>query len=347
MSTLSDNKKLCRLGDIYGIYPYVSRMTVYAHNQGKEMLKYQTRVYNFKKQGLLREFFQQKIVKISKDIKADMIIAVPSSDCKKIGILPEIFGSIIIREKMVKQAKYSHKDKLDPADSCSLSVDIEGKKILLVDDICTTGSTMHAFKEYLEQNGGNVIGMLACGVKYSAADYIPAGFKDGTMPDEIGTNVPDKIKADTPLTMAEYARLHNMSQPAVKKAIQSGRLQSNGKVGHDCRVWGKLAESSRITVPASASDAPNQPLADAKLEKLRADIELQRMRINQNRSSQRREFAEIFIEEYVRAFAPLKAELTALRLNSSKLAALRKLVDTCTAAFESALRKRMIEDGCD
>ena len=206
---------------------------------------------------------------------------------------------------------------------------------------------MHAFKEYLEQNGGNVIGMLACGVKYSAADYIPAGFKDGTMPDEIGTNVPDKIKADTPLTMAEYARLHNMSQPAVKKAIQSGRLQSNGKVGHDCRVWGKLAESSRITVSASSSDAQNQPLADAKLEKLRADIELQRQRLKENRDAIRRETAEIFIEEYVRAFAPVKAGLAALRLNAAKLAELRKLIDSCSANFEAAFRKRMIEHGCD
>lgn len=149
------------------------------------------------------------------------------------------------------------------------------------------------------------------------------------------------------LTMAEYAQQRGISREAVRKAVRAGRIEHNGKTGRECRVRGEMAESARLTLPPNPTGAKNTELADVKLEKLRADIELQRMRINQNRSAQRREFAEIFIEEYVRAFAPLKAELTALRLTAAKLAALRKLVDTCTAAFESALRKRMIEDGCD
>ena len=145
------------------------------------------------------------------------------------------------------------------------------------------------------------------------------------------------------LTMADYAKLHQISREAVRQAVKAGRIEHNGKTGRDCRVRGDLAESSRITVPASSSDTPNQPLADAKLEKLRADIELQRQRLKENRDAIRRETAEIFIEEYVRAFAPVKAGLTALRLDAASLAALRKLIDTCTAEFTASFRKRVIE----
>ena len=59
--------------------------------------------------------------------------------------------------------------------------------------------------------------------------------------------------------------------------------------------------------------------------------------------SLRRNVAEIFIEEYIRAFAPVKAGLTALRLDAASLAALRKLIDTCTAEFTASFRKRVIE----
>lgn len=149
------------------------------------------------------------------------------------------------------------------------------------------------------------------------------------------------------LTMADYAKQHKISREAVRQAVKAGRIEHNGKTGRDCRVRGDLAESSRITVPASSPDAQNQPLADAKLEKLRADIELQRQRLKENRDAIRRETAEIFIEEYVRAFAPVKAGLAALRLNAAKLAELRKLIDSCSANFEAAFRKRMIEHGCD
>lgn len=149
------------------------------------------------------------------------------------------------------------------------------------------------------------------------------------------------------LTMADYAKLHKISREAVRQAVKAGRIEHNGKTGRDCRVRGDLAESSRITVPASSPEAQNQPLADAKLEKLRADIELQRQRLKENRDAIRRETAEIFIEEYVRAFAPVKAGLAALRLNAAKLAELRKLIDSCSANFEAAFRKRMIEHGCD
>lgn len=151
------------------------------------------------------------------------------------------------------------------------------------------------------------------------------------------------------LTMAEYARRNGISREAVRQAVKAERIEHNGKTGRECRVRGELMESTRIAVPAvkpsdQSADLPAASLAEVKLEKLRADIELQRQRINENRDAMRREFAEAVIEEYLRAFAPLKTQLTEMRLDAVKLAVLRKLIDSCTASFETALRKRMVSD---
>lgn len=142
------------------------------------------------------------------------------------------------------------------------------------------------------------------------------------------------------LTMSEYARQHGISREAVRRAVKAGRIEHNGKTGRECRVRGDLAESSRIIVAPNRSE---KALTDIKLEKLRADIDYQRQRIKETREAMRRNVAEIFIEEYIRAFAPVKAGLTALRLDAASLAALRKLIDTCTTEFTASFRKRVIE----
>jgi len=145
-------------------------------------------------------------------------------------------------------------------------------------------------------------------------------------------------------TMAEYARQKGISREAVRQAVNSGRIEHNGKTGRECRVRGEMAESARVTV--TPSKEKNSELAKAKLEKLRTDIEIQKLRIRENRETVFREFADFVAEEYLRSFAPVKVKLTALRLDAAKLAALRKLIEECTADFIAALRKK-VSDGCD
>lgn len=40
----------------------------------------------------------------------------------------------------------------------------------------------------------------------------------------------------TLMTMAEYARAHNLAHASVRQAVREGRLRSNGKRGRECRV---------------------------------------------------------------------------------------------------------------
>ena len=141
------------------------------------------------------------------------------------------------------------------------------------------------------------------------------------------------------ITQAEYARVHGISREAVRQAVLNGRLESNGKRGRDCRVRGSLAESARNTVPAVSTTVGD--LASAKLQKLLADIELQRQKISDNVELQRRQYINLIIESYLKAFAPLKVKLSELRLSPLQLEVLHQLVDDCTRQFTTEVENRL------
>ena len=147
------------------------------------------------------------------------------------------------------------------------------------------------------------------------------------------------------LTQAEFARAHGISREAVRQAVLNGRLESNGKSGRDCRVRGELAESARITIPDASSTGSSTAgdLAEAKLQKLLADIELQRQKISENIDLQRRSYIGMIIEEYTKAFAPLKVKVSELRLDPVQLEVLRHTIDDCTRQFTSEVEKRLNE----
>lgn len=147
------------------------------------------------------------------------------------------------------------------------------------------------------------------------------------------------------LTQAEFARAHGISREAVRQAVLNGRLESNGKSGRDCRVRGELAESARITIPDASSTGSSTAgdLAEAKLQKLLADIELQRQKISENIDLQRRSYIGMIIEEYTKAFSPLKVKLSELRLDQAQLEVLRNTIDDCTRQFISEVEKLLNE----
>ena len=142
-------------------------------------------------------------------------------------------------------------------------------------------------------------------------------------------------------TQSEFARAHGISREAVRQAVLNGRLESNGKRGRDCRVRGELVESARITVSDVSTTAGD--LAEAKLQKLLADIELQRQKISDNIELQRRQYISLIIEEYTKAFSPLKVKLAELRLSPEQLEVLRHTIEACTRQFTSEVEKRLNE----
>lgn len=338
MSNLSECRELLRKGDVYGIYPYCSRFGAAVHGKNKNYVHYAGRVYKFKKEGTLREFFAGKIELYKRKVGADMVVSVPSHDCRKKGILQDIFGVIIRRRETVEQAKYHHGRVTSPGDTCELTTDVTGKNVLLVDDVCTTGATITAFRGFLEEAGAVVCGELVCGLTVTKADYIPDEFVNGTAIDEVGEIDAVQLPDDVPVTMAQYARLHGISQAAVLKAVREGRLNSNGNTGRCARVWGKILNARN---PQPKSPADREDLAEARLEKLRADIEVQRQKLETTERERRKEIGEIMLEEYHKAFAPMRARIVEMRLGAAKLAMLRKMAEEAAQAFDAAVRRRL------
>ena len=140
------------------------------------------------------------------------------------------------------------------------------------------------------------------------------------------------------LTMAEYARQHGYCRSGIFRAVRTGRLESNGRTGRACRVRGEISGSSKISRP---NDPIEEALQAARIEKIRLNTELQKLKNKETRDAMRRNVAEIFIEEYIRAFTPVKPWFASLQLDAAKLEKLRNLYDECTANFISAIRNRI------
>ena len=141
------------------------------------------------------------------------------------------------------------------------------------------------------------------------------------------------------LTQSEYARRHGVSREAVHQAIHAGRLATNGKSGRECRV------DATVDIAATRKQEPSTELTlvDARLRKLQVDIEFQRQKIAANRRDMMREVSELMLEEFCKSFAPLKKQLTSLRLSREQIAEFRKLVSECLTSFDNAVKERMNE----
>lgn len=146
------------------------------------------------------------------------------------------------------------------------------------------------------------------------------------------------------LTMAEYARRNGITREAVRQAVKNGRIENNGKTGRECRVRGPLAEPVHAVAPATSNPAADTRLAEVKLAKLKADVELQRQRIAANVNESRRAYVEMILEEYVQAFTPFKSRLVELRLTADQLSALGSVVEECLQSFLARVQQRIDEE---
>ena len=164
--------KTCRLlkcdlcgGTVYGFFPYASMFGARAsgnYQQARDAEK----VYQFKKCGRNADVFGAMIQAVADRLGCGVVIACPGHTGGETQ-LQKLLGRDLVRTAEVQSRKYSHKAEIDfdgEAATLDLRRPVEGERVLIVDDVCTTGRTLGFFRRYLRDKGAADVVCLSLGI---------------------------------------------------------------------------------------------------------------------------------------------------------------------------------------
>ncbi len=157
--------------EFYGLKIYSSLL---ANSFGKTDLEAEksTRfVYNFKKEGRNKSEVSYSLDLVKKAFDCQTIVSVPSRSPAP-NELQKLFGQIITRLEELAPRKYAHNKPLVENYEGSYRIDFEKikGKILLVDDVITSGETIRHFSNRLESEGFEVV-KFALGLDHKLEPY--------------------------------------------------------------------------------------------------------------------------------------------------------------------------------
>lgn len=149
---------LIRAGDIWGAFVYCSMFGSRAAGDYESAREAQ-RVYNFKHNGTGGAKIKEVFERLAARLGCVAIVACPGHGVKETR-LQELFGVTIRRRAEVASRKYAHKTDIDfDAESATLELSYEtaqrlkGRRVLVLDDVATTGKTLRFYKRYFEERG--------------------------------------------------------------------------------------------------------------------------------------------------------------------------------------------------
>ena len=153
----------------YGSVLWKSIFRARMYKEGKGTLYRQQQIINFKNRGINRSYFKQVIKAIEKYFKPDLIIALPGSSIQPTNIQKLLENYYIIRTQEVSQMKYRENKRIENNELDTLKIEwdqITGNKILLIDDIITTGNTMEIYKNILRTKFNSEFICYGLGINY-------------------------------------------------------------------------------------------------------------------------------------------------------------------------------------
>lgn len=150
---------------IFGLCRYASLFALRA--QGRTDWAAETqRVYSFKKRGHNAAFFKSAVEAAANALGCTAVVAVPGHT-PATNRLQTLLGETLRRTRDVPQRKYNHKADIAYAiEAATVAGEIPGGdgKVLIVDDVCTTGRSLRFWRRYVGEKTGRGCVLLALGI---------------------------------------------------------------------------------------------------------------------------------------------------------------------------------------
>lgn len=138
----------------YALWHYQSLFDAHANGNRRAERESQL-VYSFKKHGRNRALVSAAVRAAGRALGCDAILAVPGHSTAATQ-LQKTFGQTARRIRETSSRKYNHAAEIDfEVESASLDLpeDFKAEKVLVVDDVATTGKTLDFWRRYLAARG--------------------------------------------------------------------------------------------------------------------------------------------------------------------------------------------------
>lgn len=160
--------KTCRLLEHDGVFGFIQYVSMFnARASGDyQRARDAEKVYQFKKHGRNADVFGAMIQAVAVHFDCGVVLACPGHTGDETQ-LQKLLGGDLVRTAEVKSRKYNHKAEIDyDAEAATLDLrrPVKGERVLIVDDVCTTGRTLGFFRRYLRDKGAADVVCLSLGI---------------------------------------------------------------------------------------------------------------------------------------------------------------------------------------
>ncbi len=271
--------KICDIHHFF--YYYVPKRYSGPCHPTQESLRYRERIWNFKhgvSQQNIVEMLIKKIPEIWPMSKDLTLVCIPASNKLENAKRYESFSRKIC-QALGMQNGFDHVEVLEDGEASHLGgkkkaeifldpVFFDQKKILIFDDVVTTGHSMNEMRVRLEALGASVVGFLSLGRTYSYY-YSPETLDhpwtlepvfEERRAENVSRTDPDDYFEAMPQTSLEIDREENC--PSIVDFSQEQVSESKGRG----TAFGPLIEPSRIESPAESESSAKTNAVWAELE---------------------------------------------------------------------------------